>query len=345
MGRGAYACCVQVTWSAVEAALQAGVAGWRRRGRVWAGPCPVTGSGRDCCFFHPGPGDTVRGSCRRCHPLGRRGFAEHLEALAPGACAGAVGSAPFPGGVSFRSPSSGAWSAPGTDVCRLSRLWEAAEPLAGTVGERYLVEVRRVLPAGGWPPAVRFMRVGDALRLAVRPRPPVGCAGVLVYAFLGAGEGRCDAVQLEAVRADGRRLGFGHRQVMRVSAAGSLFAGGARVFEAAAGVQGASRVALAEGPVSALAVPLRFPFVAEDGWRVCGVAGWAGFTPAACAGAVEVVLFPDGDRDGRRAVARLAETLCAQARTVWVSDAPDGRDVADMWVRCGPTGWRPRSDG
>ena len=236
-------------------------------------------------------------------------------------------------------------SAPGSDVCRPSRLWEAAEPLAGTAGERYLAEVRPVLSAGGWPPAVRFLRIGDALRLAVRPRPPVGCAGVVVYAFLGAGEDRCDAVQLEAVRADGRRFGFGRRAVMRVSVAGSLSAGGARVFDAASGAQAVSRVPLAEGPVSALAVPLRFPFVAEGGSRVCGVAGWAGFTPAACAGAAEVVLFPDGDRDGRRAVARLAETLRAEARTVWVSGQPDGRDLADLWVRCGPSGWRPRSDG
>ncbi len=135
--------------------------------------------------------------------------------------------------------------------------------------------------------------------------------------------------RLEAVRADGRRLGFGRRRVTRVSAAGSLFAGGARVFEAAASGQGAGRVALVERQVSALAVPLRFPFVVEDGWRACGVAGWAGFMPAACAGAAEVVLFPDGDRDGWRAVARLAETLCVQARTVWVSDAPNGLDVAD----------------
>ena len=334
---------MQVTWSVVEAVLQAGVAGWRRQGRVRAGPCPVTGSRRDCCFFRQGPGDTVRGSCRRCHPLGRRGFAEHLEALAPGACAGAVGPVPFPGGARFRSQSGAGRSAPGPDLCRPSRFSEAAEPLAGTAGERYLAEVRRV--PGGWPQAVRLLRIGDALRLAVRPRPLVGCAGGLVYASLGAGEDRCDAVQLEAVRADGRRLWFGCRGVMRVSAAGSLFAGGARVFEAASGAQGVSCLALAEGPVSALAVPLPFPFMAEAGRRVCGVAGWAGFTPAACAGATEVVLFPDGDRVGRRAGARLAEPLRAQARTVWVSDALNGRDVAGFWVRCGPSGWSPRSDG
>ena len=245
--------------------------------------------------LHQGPEDSVRGSCRRCHPLGRRGSGRR-----PSRWPGRRGSATWP-------------------RCAACRLRGAS--------------------------AVRFLRIGEALRLAVRPRPPVGCAGVLAYVFLDAGEDRCDAVQLEAVRADGRRLGFGRRGVMRVSAAGSLFAGGARVFEAAPGAQGVSRVALAEGPVSALAVPLRFPFEAEDGWRVCGVAGWAGFTPAACAGAAEVVLFPDGDRDGRRAVGRLTETLRAQARTVWVSGQPDGRDVADLWVRCGPSGWRPRSDG
>ena len=230
MERGAYACCVQVTWSAVEAALHASVAGWRRRGRVWAGPCPVTGSGRDCCFFHRGPGDTVRGSCRRCHPLGRRGFAEHLEALAPGACAGAVGSAAFPGGVSLRSPSSGGWSAPGTDVCRPSRLWEAAEPLTGTAGERHLVAVRRVLPAGGWPPARVWAPARDAgigRRQPVRGRRPglrgrgqrAGDRSGRTGREAGVGAGRPVAV---SVRGRGRLAG------VRGGRLGGVHAGGMR---------------------------------------------------------------------------------------------------------------------
>ena len=52
-----------------------------RRGTVWSGPCPVTHDGKDCCFLHQGLGDTIRGGCRRCHPLGAIGFREHLRAL------------------------------------------------------------------------------------------------------------------------------------------------------------------------------------------------------------------------------------------------------------------------
>ena len=66
-------------------------------------------------------------------------------------------------------------------------------------------------------------------------------------------------------------------------------------------------------------------------------AGWMG--PGAYACCVQVTW----SEVEAVAVDRLAETLRAEPRTV--SDQPDGRDVADLWVRCGPSGWRPRSDG
>ena len=40
-------------WPDLEAALQ-GRPGWRRVGREYHGPCPVSGAGRDCCFASEG---------------------------------------------------------------------------------------------------------------------------------------------------------------------------------------------------------------------------------------------------------------------------------------------------
>ena len=96
-------------------------------------------------------------------------------------------------------------------------------------------------------------------------------------------------------------------------------------------------------PVSALAAEPRYPAL-DERWGVAGVAGWAGFTPAAVARATRVVLCADGEADGRRAVGRLAEVLRYEGRSVWVLDAPDGRDVADLWARAGASTWRPETD-
>ena len=48
----------------LEAALQARD-GWRRVGRAYHGPCPVTGAGRDCCFASAGRTGVALG-CRQC---------------------------------------------------------------------------------------------------------------------------------------------------------------------------------------------------------------------------------------------------------------------------------------
>ena len=45
-------------WPDLEAALQ-GRAGWRRVGREYHGPCPVSGAGRDCCFASEGRAGAV----------------------------------------------------------------------------------------------------------------------------------------------------------------------------------------------------------------------------------------------------------------------------------------------
>ena len=176
--------------------------------------------------------------------------------------------------------------------------------------------------------------------MRLRPRPPLGASGVLIYGFRAPGEPDYPGLQLEAVSSPGVRLEFRRAHAARVSVAGSSFRGGRR-FDVRIG--DGDHLLLVEGPVSALAAVLRYPAL-DSGWGIAGVAGWAGFTPAAVGSASRVVLCADGDPDGRRAVGRLAGLLRSEGRSVWVLDAPDGRDVADLWVRAGASSWRPEGD-
>ena len=70
-------------WPYLEAALQ-GRPGWRRVGREYHGPCPVSGAGRDCCFASEGRAGGVAVGCRRCGNGGRfdsESLIAHLAAL------------------------------------------------------------------------------------------------------------------------------------------------------------------------------------------------------------------------------------------------------------------------
>lgn len=280
--------------------------------------------------MHPGDADTVRGGCRRCHPLGREGFREHLDALLSYSPGGASApSAPAAVAAPRRPP------APFVDD-----VWSRAGSLSGTPGELYLAGTRGCVGLDAWPEAVRYLACPDVFTLGVRPRPPLGAVGLIVYGFRARGEAGYSGVQVEAVNADGLRIPFRRQRASRVSLLGSSFRGGRR-FD----VRDASpaRLLLVEGPVSALAAPLRFPALGDD-WSVAGLAGWAGFSLDSVGPATRVVLCPDGDADGRRAVDRLADQLRDAGRRVWIVPAPDGRDLADLWVRAGASIWRPLPD-
>ena len=73
-----------IAWPDVEAALQ-GRPGWRRVGREYHGPCPVSGAGRDCCFASDGRAGDVALGCRKCGGNGGKldseSFLAHLAAL------------------------------------------------------------------------------------------------------------------------------------------------------------------------------------------------------------------------------------------------------------------------
>ena len=71
-------------WPDLEATLQ-GRPGWRRVGREYHGPCPVSGAGRDCCFASEGRAGDVALGCRKCGGNGGKldseSFLAHLAAL------------------------------------------------------------------------------------------------------------------------------------------------------------------------------------------------------------------------------------------------------------------------
>ena len=166
----------RVTWPDLEAALQA-LDGWRRVGREYHGPCPVTGAGRDCCFASAGRTGVALG-CRQCGGrLTRESFTHHLAALA-----GETAREVAPHATHARPATS-----PPSDLS--ARLWRASAAPDGTPGARYL-EQRGVWPAGDRLPAsVRWLPGDVARRVGVGreyhgPCPVTG-AGVIVASAPG----------------------------------------------------------------------------------------------------------------------------------------------------------------
>ena len=227
-------------WHDLEAALQ-GRPGWRRVGREYHGPCPVSGAGRDCCFASEGRAGGVALGCRRCGVrLDSEAFIAHLDALV-GETARHLAAHATTDRAAIQTPSE-----------LPAGVWRASGPVDGTPGALYLVARRGVWPAGErFPASVRWLPAESARRVGVRPRVPDGAAGCVVYRFGSPGEADTFAAQLEAVNAHGERVPFGAAG-KRPSVAASDFAGGRRVFHAGGDVD--RGVHLVEGPLDALAL-------------------------------------------------------------------------------------------
>ena len=316
-----------IAWPDVEAALQ-GRPGWRRVGREYHGPCPVSGAGRDCCFASEGRAAGVAVGCRRCGNGGRldsESLIAHLAALVGETARHVAAHATNDRAAIATTPS----ALPG-------RAWLASEPVDGTPGHTYLV-ARRVWPAGErFPVSVRWLPAESARRVGVRPRVPDGAAGCVVYRFGSPGEADTNAAQLEAVNAHGERVPFGAAG-KRPSVAASAFAGGRRVFHAGGDVD--RGVHLVEGPLDALAlVHLARLGAVELAGAVLGAQGTPGFTASACPGRGPVVLWPDGDGPGERAAVRakralrragrdVAIRLCGSDVTAWAVEFTSEREA------------------
>ena len=315
-----------IAWPAVEAALQ-GRAGWRRIGREYHGPCPVSGAGRDCCFASEGRSGDVALGCRKCGGNGGKldseSFLAHLAAL---------------GGETARHVAAHATNdraASATPSALPARTWLASEPVDDTPGARYLLVTRQAWPAGErFPASVRWLPAESARRVGVRPQLPNGAAGCVVYRFGSPGEADTNAAQLEAVTAHGERAPFGAAG-KRPAVAASDFAAGRRVFQAGGDVD--RGVHLCEGPIDALALMrlARLGAVELAGGAVFGAQGTPGFTARACAGRGTVTVWRDRDTNGQgqRAAAQLAGELRRTGRRVTIHGAPwDGADLTD-WAR------------
>ena len=316
----------RVTWAALEARL-AGRPGWKRRGREYHGPCPVSREGRDTCWFAAGAVDAVRGGCRRCGGrLEGRDLAEHLAAL--GAREWTAGAGALRSPRPARRPARRLEPAP---AVLPAAVWRAAVALKRP-GLEYVA--RRLGCEPIVPAAVRWLPAAAAAAIPPdvegrRPAVPGGAAGAVVYLFAGAGDSSvAAAVQLEAVDADGRRVPWGRDGVKRWSIPGSDFAGGGRVFVAAPGRPGCGAW-VCEGPLDALAVAARvWPFL--DGAAVLGVAGVSGFQPAAVGSILgPITLALQGDGDGVASGRVLERRLGRVGRSVRVVRSGLGGDWAD----------------
>ena len=321
------------SWSAAAAAIGS-VSGWRRVGREWRGPCPVLGIGTNTCWIRPADylDDGLLVGCHKCQPFDPSSRRAHVESLV----AGAVVDDPRP---AFPAPAPRRLEAV-DPAARVRAVWRGAQPISETPGARYLARVRRCWSLRRYPPSVRWLGVDNPLFYDVRPAPPREAAGLILYGFRGVVDRRVAALQLEPVTSSGQRLVWPVSGVHRVSLFGSLFDGGRQRFEVAAAGKPDAPVFLVEGPTSALAASSFLPELRE-GWSVCGLAGWAGFTAAAVGKARSAWLFPDGDPDSRRAVALLADDLRDEGLAVRVAMVPDGCDLLDLCLARHRFGFRP----
>ena len=306
-----------ITWPDLEAALQ-GRAGWRRVGREYHGPCPVTGSGRDCCWIGAGATADVRVGCRACGvPLDGDAVRAHLDAL----CGAETHVTPVPAtrpSPRRRVPHPAAVELAGA-------LWRACGAVTGTPGAAYLESRGLSAP---WPAAVRWLHADAAARIGLPLR--AGAAGCLCYLFAGPGDADADAaaLQCEAVTAGGAARAFWPGGPKRRTVGGDgCLDGGRRVFVARAGAPG---VALCESVLDALAVA-RAPWGAPSGEAVIAAAGTSGLHAAAVASwPGPVTIWTHGDGPGVRAALRLRLALEATGRAVQTPTPPQGLDWADV---------------
>ena len=321
----------RVSWSGLEALLQARP-GWRRRGREWHGPCPLTGHGTDTAWFAAGAVDAIRGGCRQCGGrLDARPLAEHLQAVGALTLGAAVPLRRTPRPRRPARPSAPALSLALGPLP--AAVWRASSARIPFTHLRYLR--RRLGGVPALPAGLRWLSRSAAAGVPADPEGrrvvvPAGADGALGFLFAAPGDTRPGAVQLEALSGHDR-VPWGRGGVKRWSVPGSRFDDGRRVFVAVTGRPGAGAW-VCEGPMDALALALRerasVPFL--EGAAVIGVAGVGGLRPAAVAGvAGPVVLALQGDGPGVGAGRALGRRLRAAGRSVRVAPAGAGEDWAE----------------
>lgn len=186
------------------------------------------------------------------------------------------------------------------------RLWQEAQPIAGTLAETYL---RGRGITGPLPPTLRFHG-------AVWHGPTAKRYPAMVAAVQGAG---LPAVHRTYLRPDGT----GKADIEPAKAMLGATAGGAVQV-----TDGPSRLVVAEGIETALSLScglLRSPATV---WAALSTSGIRGLQLPPHAG--RLTIAPDGDKAGREAANALAERAHALGWQVALLPAPDGRDWNDI---------------
>lgn len=308
---------------------------WKRAGREWHGPCPVTGAGRDTAWVAEGHDGGVRIGCRHCGGrLSRDDVRDHLDALLNRA----RDPAPFPRPARGRDPEPP--PKPETSKREQAALaWTAAVDPSGTPGAAYLVD-RGAWPAGvPLPGSVRWLPAEKAGFL-LRTKTPLrrGAAGALAYRFAAVGENGTAAVQLEAVDADGGAIReFWPSGPKRATlGGGGCLDGGRRVFAARPAAHRDAGVILTEGPLDGLGIVHLTRLGAACGMDAdaaviasAGTSGWGPAVVEGCPGPVVLAAQADGTPGFEVAMLCRGKLLTAD-RTVRVEQAPLGMDWADV---------------
>lgn len=187
------------------------------------------------------------------------------------------------------------------------RIWQEAQPIAGTVAEAYLRDARRITCP--LPPTLRF-------HAACWHGPTAKRYPAMVAAVQGAGS---PAVHRTYLRTDGT----GKADVDPPKAMLGAVAGGAVRLS-----DGAGRLVVAEGIETALSLSCGLLRTPAAVWAALSTSGIRGLHLPPQAG--RLTIAPDGDPAGREAANALAERAHALGWHVSLLPAPDGRDWNDV---------------
>jgi hypothetical protein len=189
------------------------------------------------------------------------------------------------------------------------RLWAEAEPIVGTLGERYL-RARGI--CGPLPPSLRFH--ADTWHGPTARRYPAILAAVTLETVA-----EPVAVHRTYLAEPGRKADLGDEAKLSLGPVG----GGAVRLS-----RGAGPLVVAEGIETALSLADALADLSPRVWAALSTSGVAGLVLASTPG--DLALAPDGDKAGREAAKALARRAHAAGWRVRILPPPgDGRDWND----------------
>ena len=119
--------------------------------------------------------DGVLVGCRKCAPLDNDSRRAHIEALSSDAVV-----------TEERGPLRAPVRRDFKPDAAVGRIWRAGGPINGTSGDLYLRQTRRCWPQHiRFPTAIRWLGAREPAFALLRPVPPGGAYGVILYGFCG----------------------------------------------------------------------------------------------------------------------------------------------------------------